>query len=51
VQDFIEFLESFSPDIIHCHSPDNALVAIGCGSNTGGRSGRNGDDPGVTGVS
>jgi glycosyltransferase involved in cell wall biosynthesis len=32
VQDFIEFLESFSPDIIHCHSPDNALVAISAGN-------------------
>ncbi len=28
-----------------------APIAQGCGSNTGGRSGRIGDDPGVTGVS
>jgi glycosyltransferase involved in cell wall biosynthesis len=32
VQDLIERLERFSPDIIHCHSPGIALVAISAGN-------------------
>ena len=32
VQDFIECVERFNPDIIHCHSQGSALVAIGAGN-------------------
>jgi glycosyltransferase involved in cell wall biosynthesis len=32
VQGFIEFMEKFSPDIIHCHNLGAALVAIGAGN-------------------
>jgi glycosyltransferase involved in cell wall biosynthesis len=32
VQDFVKFLEDFSPDIIHCHSGGTMLVAMGAGN-------------------
>jgi glycosyltransferase involved in cell wall biosynthesis len=32
IQDFIECLKSFRPDIIHCHSPHAGLVAIPAGN-------------------
>jgi glycosyltransferase involved in cell wall biosynthesis len=32
VQDLIKCLESFSADIIHCHHPETALVAISAGN-------------------
>ena len=47
VQGFLECVQGFNPDIIHCHSPNAALVAITAGNRVGIPCAFTGDDPRV----